>query len=251
MIRLHLVWIAGLRLGFHPIILRLCLEAFSFARVLVLGGACADPVVTLTAILAGGSFATDAIYMVLVEPCDTMIQENPRADMDLCLFVDDIALHVVGDTASAVANQMHSLSNRCILLLGGELQAKVSRGKTWKLDGKAKTVGLGSSVKVLKKLKPKLKALGIDTRRKGKLLGVDYSSGRKLQRPMQQARLKAAASRRRMISRFGRRAARRVIATGLGPAIRYGAGVVGASDAAVAKARRISCTAEASMAGRS
>ena len=79
MVRLELVWEAGIRLGFPPVILRLVLEAFAFARRLVFNGALSEATVTLSAILAGGSFATDALFIVLVGPCDALLRAHqPR-----------------------------------------------------------------------------------------------------------------------------------------------------------------------------
>jgi hypothetical protein len=70
LVRLELVWRCGLRLHFPVRILRLMLQAFAFARSLVMNGAISAAVMTLSAILAGGGFATDALFLVLVGPCD-------------------------------------------------------------------------------------------------------------------------------------------------------------------------------------
>ena len=61
MVPLENVWRAGLLMHFPPEILRLELEAFAFARTVVLNGACAEPVSTLSALVEGGSFATDSL----------------------------------------------------------------------------------------------------------------------------------------------------------------------------------------------
>ena len=95
LVRLELVWAAGLRLGFPAVILRLVLEAFAFARRLVINAALSEATVTLSAILAGGSFATDALFLVLIEPCDALLRAHqPR--VDLRLFVDDLTIDAVG-----------------------------------------------------------------------------------------------------------------------------------------------------------
>ena len=88
MVKLDLVWRACLRLHFPPLILRLVLEAFSFARHLALNGAVSKGILTLSAILTGGSFATDALFIVLLGPCDELLIEHPK--VSLCLFVDDL-----------------------------------------------------------------------------------------------------------------------------------------------------------------
>ena len=95
LVRLELVWAAGISLGFPPVILRLVLEAFAFARRLVINTALSEATVTLSAILAGGSFATDALFIVLVGPCDALLRAHqPRRA--LRLFVDDLTIDAVG-----------------------------------------------------------------------------------------------------------------------------------------------------------
>ena len=126
---------------FHPVVLRLFLEAFSFARRLVLAGACSDPVHTLSAILAGGSFATDAMFIVLMGPCDQLLVEHPQAS--LCLFVDDLTIHVQAANEAVVAILLQEATDSCIALLEGEIMAKVSRGSTWQIDKAAKTIAIG------------------------------------------------------------------------------------------------------------
>ena len=81
--KLELVWRAGLRLHFPPLLLRLVHEAFAFARVLTMGGAVTTEVHTLSAILAGGSFATDALFTALAEQCDEMLIEYPQRRVGL------------------------------------------------------------------------------------------------------------------------------------------------------------------------
>ena len=67
MVKLELVWARGIELGFPALILRMVLETFAFTRRLYLRGAVADAVDTLSAILAGGGFATDALLIVLIK----------------------------------------------------------------------------------------------------------------------------------------------------------------------------------------
>ena len=96
MIKLELVWRAGLKLKFNPVVLRLFLESFSATRRLVINGACSGPANTLSYILAGGAFATDAMFMVLLGPCDQLLVEHPSTQLGMCLFVDDLTLDVPG-----------------------------------------------------------------------------------------------------------------------------------------------------------
>ena len=87
MVRLDLVWRAGLRLHLHPLVLGLMLESFAFARVITAQGVVTDPVHTLSAILAGGSFATDALFMVLMGKCDDLLVMHRTAELCLSLTI--------------------------------------------------------------------------------------------------------------------------------------------------------------------
>ena len=108
-------------------------QAFSAARILIDRGAVGESVHTLSAILAGGSFATDCLFLVLSEPCDRVLQHN---EVSLSLFVDDIALHATG-TVGSVAEDLVRATTETIGILEDELGLSVSRSKKpWTLDHK-------------------------------------------------------------------------------------------------------------------
>ena len=111
-ISLHHVWAAGLRHRFPLIVLRLMLGAFAFARTLSWKGALSEKVHTLSAVLAGGGFAQVALFLVLVDPLDR-IQATYTIGVTLCLYVDDIAVHVVGSPENGVphSGSMHGRPN--------------------------------------------------------------------------------------------------------------------------------------------
>ena len=127
MVRLELIWYAGVRLGFPVAILRLILESFAFDRRLKCGGAYSEAFETKSAILAGGGYATDALFMILVDPCDMLIQTFPSAD--ICLFVDDLTIHVRG-SESEVASDLPAATEWCIQRLEDDLHLMVSRART-------------------------------------------------------------------------------------------------------------------------
>ena len=106
MVKLELVWRMGLSLHFPPVMLRLILEACAFTRHLVFQGAVAEAVWSLSAILAGGSFATDMLFIIMVRPCDQLASRIVSGD--LCLFVDDLTLHVWG-TPSTMAHDLEDV----------------------------------------------------------------------------------------------------------------------------------------------
>ena len=144
MVRLDVVWKAGVRMQFPLEILRLTLEASAFSRVLKLGKAFADPIDTLSAILAGGSFATDCLFLVLAEPLDELCSIFPQAEP--MLFVDDVTIHVSG-SAEEVAT-LQDIMDYAILELGGVLEVRISRAAAWQRDSSKKTVVTFSSEKL-------------------------------------------------------------------------------------------------------
>jgi ribonuclease HI len=247
-VQLELVWRCGLRLHLPPRILRLILETFAFARRLVLSGAVSEAVNTLSAILAGGGYATDALFVVLVQPCDELILEHPSAS--LCFFIDDLTVHVTGAEAE-VAGLLHNALTGCISKLEDDLEFKVSRAAPGRCDKKAKTVGVASIASLTKVMAPKLKTLGVSMQRRVKFLGVDYAAGKPVVRAVQALRIKTICARAPGYRRLGKRAARHLVRTGAAPAMRYGVAVVGATNSALQTARRFSCAAAGEMRGRS
>jgi ribonuclease HI len=248
MVRLELVWMAGLRLHFPPTVLRLTLESFAFARALVLSGAVADDVHTLSAILAGGSYATDALYMVLMGPCDELLLEHPR--IGLCLFVDDLTIDTVG-TVDEVAQVLPAAFRCCVSKLEDGLLLTVSRGrKRWRLDPSTKTVATASSSALSKLLEPSMRAVGVATRRRVKLLGIDYSSGKRVCRAVQRSRVQLVLGRQEGYKRLGKFAARHLVRTGAAPAVRYGANVLGVNKTTLKAVRRFACRVQGEMRGR-
>jgi len=107
---LELVWERGIAMGFPREVLRLSLEVCSFLRHLTLEGVVEEGVQTVSAILAGTSFATDLLFMVMVVPCDHLREEWPR--LNLSLVVDDLAVQAVnskgtvGDMAVGATNMV-------------------------------------------------------------------------------------------------------------------------------------------------
>ena len=95
-VSLHHPWKAGPRYGFPLATLRATLEIFSFGRVLNLDQAIALPVRSLSAILAGSRFATDILYLTLLEPCDRIQALCPLSS--LAVVVDDFSIQTVGST---------------------------------------------------------------------------------------------------------------------------------------------------------
>ena len=213
--------------------------ALSFARHLFMSGAITEAVHTLTAILAGGGFATDCMFMVLVEPRDALLTEVPS--IELCLFVDDLTIHAVGDIVGVGQTMAHAC-DRCVELLEDELDLTVSRSKT---------ITVSSSKVALARLRCRLSRIGIATKSKTTLLGIDFSCGRRVVCSVQRGRILRVCARKKRYQQLGRKAAGHLAKTGAAPAFRYGASVYGASNAAVKAVRGFMCQVRGEMRGRS
>ena len=83
--------------------------------------------------------------------------------------------------------------------------------------------------------------------RQVKLLGIDYASGKRLRRSVQQGRLAVIVQRKRRYERMAPTAARVLVNTGALPALRYGAGVIGANKTMMKAARRFACSIRGDM----
>ena len=197
------VWRAGLNMHFPPEILRLEIEAFAAARTVVVNGACAEPIDTLSALVAGGSFATDCLFLVLVGPCDAILLEHPRHEPScladgaeercmcdarktckahLALYADDLVTLTTGppDTAATVKINM---SNDIVDMLEGALGMQISRGRNpWQLDEEAKSLTLASSADAALRVRPSMKKIGIGVQKLSEHLGIDFQVGGKFVR---------------------------------------------------------------------
>ena len=248
MVKLELVWRAGLRLHFPPKLLRMVMEIFALARRLVLDQAVSDPILTLSAILAGGTYATDALYMLLLGPCDRILIEYPR--LDLCTFVDDLTLSCMG-TADFVAQTLPAAFRSLVYILEQELELKVSRSaKRWVLDLSTKTVATASSKTLRLRLSPSFKAEGVPVIKSTKMLGVDFTAGGRLTRRHWRKRVKTVVARKDRYQRMGPTAAKRLVRTGASPALKYGAGIYGANSTEIKMIRSFSCNVQGKMNGR-
>ena len=249
MVKLELVWYAGIRCGFPAAMLKLVLESFSFARRLKCGGAYSEEFNTLSAVLAGGGYATDALFLVLVEPCDTLLRTFPQAD--ICLFVDDLTIHVRGSDTS-VARDLPAATDWCIDAFENELCLTVSRSHTpFAVDPSAKKVATFSHSATAKRSAISFRRIGVGISRQVKFLGIDYAAARRIRRTVQKKRLLVVTQRVGRYKKIGKTAGARILRTGAGPAMRYGASVLGTDSTALSRIRRFSCAVRGEMRRRS
>ncbi len=93
-IPLQCVWQQGIKRGFPAVVLRLVLQSCAFPRRLLYRGAYSAVTSSLTAVVAGLTFATDCLYLIMIDVLDTVAAAHPT--VDLGLYVDDVRLHRIG-----------------------------------------------------------------------------------------------------------------------------------------------------------
>ncbi len=241
------VWSAGLRLGFPVQLLRLGLELCSARRRLVYRGAYSESFAnTLSAVLAGSGLATDFMFLVLVGPLDELLARH--RDLRIFVIADDIKLGVVGHETE-VPRAMEDATRDCIELLEQGLHMQISRDHGGQ---PGKTVAMGSNRIVRGKLGPKLKLLGVNTARRVRNLGVDFSLGAGAgRRAVQLGRWATAQARASRARRLGTKLGPRVIVASAVPSVTYGASTSGMSDGLLAALRSLVAEAGGKMRWRS
>jgi len=246
---LELIWARGNEMGFPPGILRLSLEMCAFVRHLVLEGVLGEGTETLSAILAGTSFATDLLFIVMTMPCDRLLERWPRAN--LSLVVDDMAIQLVGEKGEVAEGILAAVDQAVGELT--DIGCMVSLGDAWAPEGK--TIVVSSSQQVLGRIRLGLKARGMHAAKHAKHLGVDYHPGRRGQRLRKVAakRLREAGVRKDYIRqrRLPGKAVNRIVRTALIPAAVHGAKVLGVTDAELSKLTSLSHAAFGRATGKS
>ena len=207
MVKLRDIWLAARRHDFPLRLIRPALEAFSFARRLCYQGAVSAPVDTKTAILAGGGFAQLALLLVLLDPLDEIHAIFSGRSVNLCAYVDDIALHAVG-TETEICSGLVQATDHLVSILEGGLDMQVSRREAWSTAGQTKTVTVASSRPLAKSLSTPMRRLGILMKTKAKHLGVEFTPGSRTREPRREkSRWALNAARRARAIRLGRCAA--------------------------------------------
>ena len=93
--------------------------------------------------------------------------------------------------------------------------------------------------------------VGVRVTRQTKLLGVDFSAGKKVKRSVQRKRIAKICRRGRRYRQLGRKGASHVVKTGAGPGFKYGVAAYGATNSAIRAVRSFSCNALGEMRGKS
>ena len=250
-IKLEDSWAAGVHFGFPLRILRLALEAFAFARRLVFQSAITEPVMTLSAILAGGGFAQLSPLLVLIGPLDRMVARCEGRALTFCLYVDDVAAHAAG-SATQVTIMTASAIEELVDVVEGELDMRVSRRERWSSIGQGKSVATASSQMLARSLSTPMRRLGVQVKKKAKHLGVTIRPGGKTKEPGgKDSRWTKNANRRARMMRLGRRLGSHIFRTAVAPSALYGSSVALPRIGTVREMRRDAARAFGPLLGRS
>ena len=163
--------------------------------------------------------AQTALAMVLAEPLERIMNAyphrplggtqcgrlrgtvDPEADLDQacvrwCLYVDDIAVNVIG-ARSAVAEAITSITSEVVESLEQGLKMKVSRREQWASDGAGKTVLAVNDARVKSAVTTSMRRLGIKIQGKASHLGMQFQLGARTRAPtFDQSRWAATVKRR-------------------------------------------------------
>jgi hypothetical protein len=185
---LHEVWRRGVLLKFPLKILRLGLELCSAPRHLTYGGAVmAKGVASLSAILAGLTFATDYMFIALAPEIDRWVYRYPC--LKVAAVVDDVSIQMSGP-AEEVSELMLTVSAEAMGDLR-KLGCIVSAGPRWRPGGK--TVVTASCSRVAGVIRNTLKANGVALLSTVRHVGLDYAAGKLRQpKPVRRARIRGA-----------------------------------------------------------
>ncbi len=163
-IPLERVWRSGVKHGYPLGVLRMVLECCAFQRRLLLRGATSAAALTLTAVAAGLSFATDCLQLVLMDTMDNIVRAFPA--LRLCVYIDDVAMHRTGSEGE-VASDIAAATRMCIDNLEQQCSLVVDRARKGQKEHK-KSVAVASSAALRRRLGVSMRALGVGMEDGGK-----------------------------------------------------------------------------------
>ena len=224
-VALNLVWEQGRSMGFPVRILVLTLESCAFARRLTYRGAVSGTAKTLSAVLVGGGFATDLLFVTLVKGVDEIMLRHERAGMKCGLrsfmVVDDIRFVLEGRKHRVLGGVTRVVEN-IMDVFEGQLSMEVSRDK----DGvEGKTVAQASEKDLRRKVGLFVGKYGIRVKKKVKNLGVDFDVGgvgAAMGRVALRGRVREGVRRLKRAVCVGSVGRRRVVRSMIVPSVVYG-----------------------------
>ena len=192
-----------------------------------------------------------AMLLVLLRPLDLLWDGFQNRGLSLCVYVDDIAVHVIG-TETSVAATIVAAADFLVEALENDLSMVVSRRPTWSDAGVAKTLATVRNWRLAKLISTPMRRLGIAVKCKAKDLGVHFGlGGRTRELTSRRPRWAAIASRRNRVVKLGRKLGGHVFRTGLQPAALYGASVALPRLSTIRDMRRSAARTMGPLSGRS
>ena len=246
------VWRSGAKHRVPQRVLSLALEACAFTRRLSYRGAVSREAHTTTAILADSGFATDLLFVTLVEAVGEILLRHERADTRTTLrcfmMVDDVRLTVEGQE-DCVADTLPLVAEDVVSILEGCLNMQVSRDSGAEVG---KIVAQASSPRLGKWIRPRLKRLWVNIAAKVKNLGVQFAVGSKRLLGSQVAHSRLGGLRKvRRAAQLGRVVGRIAIRSILTPSFTYGSSTTSCPPRLVKQLRVHTARTYGPMGGRS
>ncbi len=239
----------ALQLGFNPVILKCVLNAYRYARHLLMNGSYEAAVYAFCGIVAGCSMATTLVKIYCLQPFDSVCAAWPRVDFDF--YIDDLTGSAVGSDAEVLHNLdgaakclRKAIKEELCCNLALEKGAVVASSKP--LAAKVrKMLGIAGGLEVASAVN----------------LGVDFAPGvcrsRHGSKCKRNKRLAMGLKRRTLLRRLRPKIAKnrrlsKLFTSGVGPAATYGAAVNGVSNRELIAIRRMAAAAfQPSAKGRS
>ena len=238
------------RFGFPMVLVRMAVRAFKAPRMVGIRKRYAEPIHPGRGVLAGHAFAMAMVHLYYLDDIDGVLTRNP--DVSLDVYVDDHTLTVMADAEEQVVDLLEAAAIDLHAVVTGSLRCDVS----W---GKAATAA--SSQTLTDKIRDRLgEWAGKFVEERVCNLGTDFQAGKKRGKyrkwTVRGRRLARGALRKKKLRNLkilvGRRIAGHVFASGVLPAIDFGADVTGFDDAELLRVQRIGAAAtSAGQSGRS
>jgi len=230
---------AAAQLGYSRWVLRLSLSAYRLRRSIGVDAVYSRLVTATCGITAGSTFATSELRLLLIGAIDMTC--SIWCSVEMFVYVDDMSIAAVGDWASASA-LVAGATDMLVTILQNDLKMSVSL---------TKSVAVGSSLKVAKRVQQTSLTGKVKAVRATKLLGTPCGGGRRraIQASIVRVRKFAAKVKRiHAVRKVGGNVRLMVRAAGT-PAVTYGVEVMGMSDSHLQSARVAIASAIAPAAG--
>jgi len=234
-----LLVLAAERLGYSTWLLRMSLAAYRLRRSIGVDAVYSRLVTATCGITAGSTFATTELRLLLIGAIDMTC--SVWCSVEMFVYVDDMTVAAVGDWASASA-LVAGATDMLVAILQDDLKMVVSL---------TKSVVVGSSFKVAKRVQQLSLTGKVLAVRATKLLGTPCGGGRR--RAIRASRIRvrkfaAKVKRIHQVRKVGGNT-RLMVRTAGTPALTYGVEVMGMSDTHLQSARVAIASALAPAAG--